>query len=85
MASTTFTRGTDLVAFFRRRSDALKAITELKDAGFTSDQIGLALSHEEAASKIPAAGSELAAGPSWFSKRRTFHVGEDQKLFQSGT
>jgi len=62
MGSTTFTRGTDLVAFFRRRSDALKAITELKDAGFTSDQIGLAVSHEEAASKIPAAGSELAAG-----------------------
>lgn len=62
MGTTSFTRGTDLVAFFRRQSDALKAITELKDAGFTSDQIGLAVSHGGAAAEYPAAPSEIAAG-----------------------
>lgn len=36
------TPGNQLVAFFRDRSDALAAISDLKDAGFTSEQIGLA-------------------------------------------
>lgn len=43
MANTSLsTPGNELVAFFRDRSDALAAISDLKDAGFTSEQIGLA-------------------------------------------
>lgn len=33
----------ELVAFFHDQSDALSAISELKEAGFTSDQIGFAI------------------------------------------
>ncbi len=36
--------GTTEMAFFRNYSDALTAISELKDAGFTSNEIGLATS-----------------------------------------
>jgi uncharacterized protein (TIGR02271 family) len=36
--------GTTLIAFFPKYSDALSAISELKDAGFTSSEIGLASS-----------------------------------------
>jgi uncharacterized protein (TIGR02271 family) len=36
--------GTTEMAFFRNYSDALTAISELKDAGFTSSEIGLATS-----------------------------------------
>ena len=43
MAETiTNANSTTLVAFFRNHSDALEAISELKDAGFTSSEIGLA-------------------------------------------
>jgi len=40
----TSTRSNQLVAFFKDKEDALAAISELKDAGFTSAQIGLAMS-----------------------------------------
>lgn len=36
--------GSHIVAFFTSQADALAAVAELKDAGFTSDQIGLAIS-----------------------------------------
>src|SRR3954463_11080550 len=35
-----------IYAFFKDRSDALAAISDLKDAGFTSDQIGLAMADD---------------------------------------
>lgn len=41
-----------LVAFFSNQADALSAVSELKDAGFTSDQIGVAMP-----------GHEVSAGP----------------------
>jgi uncharacterized protein (TIGR02271 family) len=47
------TPGNELVAFFRDRSDALAAISDLKDAGFTSEQIGLATG-------VPERGTESA-------------------------
>jgi uncharacterized protein (TIGR02271 family) len=40
--------GSHIVAFFRRQADALAAVSELKDAGFTADQIGLAMSRRNA-------------------------------------
>jgi uncharacterized protein (TIGR02271 family) len=40
--------GSHIVAFFRRQADALAAVSELKDAGFTADQIGLAMSRRDA-------------------------------------
>lgn len=36
----------EICAFFKNRSDALAAISDLKDAGFTSDQIGLAMADD---------------------------------------
>ena len=36
------TSGSTIIAFFHNHSDALAAISELKDAGFTSSEIGLA-------------------------------------------
>lgn len=47
------TSGTELVAFFRDRSDALAAVSDLKDAGFTSEQIGFATG-------VPERGTESA-------------------------
>ena len=68
MAITSFTRGTELVAFFRRRSDALKAISELRDAGFTPDQIGLAVADERmqgGPASATAAGSAVDDRTTW--------------------
>ena len=39
--------GSHIVAFFRRQADALAAVSQLKDAGFTADQIGLAISRRD--------------------------------------
>jgi uncharacterized protein (TIGR02271 family) len=44
MADILNTSGTTAMAFFRKYSDALTAISELKDAGFTSSEIGLVTS-----------------------------------------
>jgi uncharacterized protein (TIGR02271 family) len=44
MADILNTSGTTAVAFFRKYSDALTAISDLKDAGFTSSEIGLVTS-----------------------------------------
>jgi uncharacterized protein (TIGR02271 family) len=44
MADILNTSGATTVAFFRKYSDALTAISELKDAGFTSSEIGLVTS-----------------------------------------
>jgi uncharacterized protein (TIGR02271 family) len=41
--TSTRTPGSEVIAFFRDRSDAIAAISDLRDAGFTSDQIGLAM------------------------------------------
>lgn len=46
-------RGSHLVAFFSNQADALSAVSELKDAGFTSDQIGLAISGRYASATRP--------------------------------
>jgi uncharacterized protein (TIGR02271 family) len=61
MGSTSFTRGTELIAFFRRRSDALKAISELRDAGFTADQIGLAIG-DDRMSGLPSGSADVRSG-----------------------
>jgi uncharacterized protein (TIGR02271 family) len=44
MADILNTSGTTAMAFFRKYSDALTAISELKDTGFTSSEIGLVTS-----------------------------------------
>lgn len=43
MQTNTRVTGNHIVAFFGNQADALSAVSELKDAGFTSDQIGLAM------------------------------------------
>lgn len=62
MAITSSTRGTELIAFFRHRSDALKAISELRDAGFTSDQIGLAIGDEHVQPTSRSGSAEVRSG-----------------------
>jgi uncharacterized protein (TIGR02271 family) len=52
-----------LVAFFSNQEDALSAISELKDAGFNSDQIGLAMSRRYSSGE-PASDEPSAAGGS---------------------
>ena len=47
-----------IYAFFKNRSDALAAISDLKDAGFTSGQIGLAMADDSTLSSTEYAGSE---------------------------
>ena len=61
MATTPFSRSTEVIAFFRRRSDALEAISELKDAGFTADQIGLAIG-DDRTSGLPSGGADVKRG-----------------------
>lgn len=55
-----------IYAFFKNRSDALAAISELKDAGFTSSQIGLAMADDPSFSSTESvrpeySGSELTS------------------------
>ena len=45
-------RGRTVVGMFTRRSDAEAAIRELKAAGFTDDQIGVALQDRRTSSAI---------------------------------
>src|ERR1041385_3439938 len=47
-----------IYAFFKNRSDALATISDLRDAGFTSSQIGLAMADDPSFSSKEYAGSE---------------------------
>ncbi len=51
-----------IYAFFNSRSDALATISDLKDAGFTSGEIGLAMAADPSFSSTEYAGSELRSG-----------------------
>src|ERR1051326_906949 len=71
-------RGNQLVAFFQDQSDALSAISELKDAGFTSNQIGFAIAGQ---SDVTRAGTSTTAGRQYEEDRSMW---EKMKDFFSG-
>lgn len=73
-----------VVAFFSRREDAYRALSDLKQAGFSSDQIGLAVGHEgegsgEATSMRESgdATSTREYDSSFWQKVKDFFSGED--------
>jgi uncharacterized protein (TIGR02271 family) len=86
MAITPSTRGTELIAFFRHRSDAVKAISELRDAGFTSDQIGLAIGDEHVQTTSRSGITDVTSGAavsgaedrSTWEKIKNFFKGEPE-------
>lgn len=53
----------EICAFFKNRSDALAAISDLKDAGFTSDQIGLAMADDPSLTSSDPLRTEGVGGP----------------------
>lgn len=81
-------RANQIVAFFRDRQDAFAAISELKDAGFTSDQIGLAMSggrniSDTSSGKLSSTQGSSARGTAahddrgMWEKIKDFFTGED--------
>jgi uncharacterized protein (TIGR02271 family) len=54
---------TETCAFFKDRSDALAAIADLKDAGFTSDQIGLAMADDPSLTSSEPLRTDGVGGP----------------------
>jgi uncharacterized protein (TIGR02271 family) len=77
-------QGNELVAFFNNQSDALSAISELKEAGFTSDQIGFAIAGGRAESESTierSTAASHAAGEddrSMWEKIKDFFSGEQE-------
>lgn len=64
-----------VVAFFSRREDAYRALSDLKQAGFNSDQIGLAVGHEDETSGSTTSTREYDS--SFWQKVKDFFSGED--------
>ncbi|MGE5083211.1 MAG: YsnF/AvaK domain-containing protein [Acidobacteriota bacterium] len=64
-----------VVAFFSRREDAYRALSDLKEAGFNSDQIGLAVGHEGETSGNTTSTREYDS--SFWQKVKDFFSGED--------
>jgi uncharacterized protein (TIGR02271 family) len=56
-----FAQGNEIVAFFKDQSQAISAISELKEAGFTADQIGFAIGGSRAESVSMTEQSNLRA------------------------
>ena len=83
----------EICAFFKNRSDALAAIADLKDAGFTSDQIGLAMADDPSLTSSEPLRTEGVGGPvdtaacisfSW-QHRRPERMGQDQRFLYRRT
>jgi uncharacterized protein (TIGR02271 family) len=53
--------GSTIIAFFQNHSDALAAISELKDAGFTSSEIGLATTAGHGSSQGLNSGTDFSS------------------------
>jgi uncharacterized protein (TIGR02271 family) len=53
----------EIYAFFKNRSDALAAISDLKDAGFSSGQIGLAMADDPSLTSTESVRTEDASSP----------------------
>lgn len=64
-----------VVAFFSRREDAYRALSDLKQAGINSDQIGLAVGHEGESSTGTTSTREYDS--SFWQKVKDFFSGED--------
>jgi uncharacterized protein (TIGR02271 family) len=84
------TTSNQIYAFFKNKSDALAAISDLKDAGFTSGQIGLAMADDSSFSSTESmrpeySSSELGAASrgrtddrSAWDKIKDFFTGEHE-------
>lgn len=75
VASNVDTTTSRVVAFFSRREDAYRALSDLKQAGFKSDQIGLAVGHEGESSG--GATSTREYDSSFWQRVKDFFSGED--------
>jgi uncharacterized protein (TIGR02271 family) len=64
-----------VVAFFSKREDAYRALSDLKQAGFNSDRIGLAVGHEGEATTGSTPTREYDS--SFWQKVKDFFSGED--------
>ena len=65
-------QGNEIIAFFQDQSDAFSSISELKEAGFTSEQIGLAVGGEHAGS------GSMEDSRSMWDKIKDFFSGEHE-------
>jgi uncharacterized protein (TIGR02271 family) len=77
------TQGNQLVAFFTDESDALSTISQLKEAGFTSDQIGLASASRDTMDSASVTGRTSGAthiedNRSTWDKMKDFFRGEHE-------
>jgi uncharacterized protein (TIGR02271 family) len=71
----TKTREDRIAAFFAKREDAYRALSELRQAGFSSDEIGLAVGHEH--NQSTTATSQGDYDTSFWQKVKDFFSGED--------
>ena len=70
---------TEIYAFFKNRSDALAAIADLKDAGFTSDQIGLAMADDPSLTSSEPLRTDGVGGPVDTNRASASHAGTDDR------
>jgi uncharacterized protein (TIGR02271 family) len=72
-----------IVGFFANTSEAYQAISELRQAGFTSDQIGLAVRGED--SSLSSASTNQAAGSAGYEDGDNRSFWQEVKDFFSGS
>jgi uncharacterized protein (TIGR02271 family) len=65
--------GQRIVAFFPKRDDAYRAVSELKDAGFTSDEIGLMARSDRDTDTV---SGSIERDESFWDKLKNFFSGE---------
>lgn len=76
---TSSSNSTRIVAFFSNRDEAYKAMSDLKDAGFSTGQIGLAVG-QESGRRSPTGTREMETGTqdtSFWQKVKDFFSGQD--------
>jgi uncharacterized protein (TIGR02271 family) len=71
--------GSAIVGFFSNQDDAYAAVSELRDAGFTSDQIGLAIRGGEAETGIQQGTKHDSEDRSFWQKTKDFFIGEEHE------
>lgn len=73
-----------IVAFFEGKDDAYTAIGELRSAGFTSDQIGLAVGNDSSAREYELTGSDASTtredNKSTWQEIKEFFTGQDNDV-----
>src|SRR5438270_7658839 len=68
-----------IYVFFKDRSDAMAAIADLKDAGFTSDQIGLAMADDPSLTSSESLRTDGVGGPVDTNRASASHATTDDR------